>query len=78
MLFPVIMLVLAVVMVVAVAVHYKVRANPSREQRMVSMNLTPASSYDQTTNHLPATPVDMGPISGSETPFRVNAYNAYM
>jgi hypothetical protein len=78
MLFPVIMLLLAFVMVIVVALHYKVRTNPSREQRMVSMDLTPASSYDQRTNHLPSTPVDMGPIAGTETSFRVNAYNAYM
>jgi flagellar basal body-associated protein FliL len=78
MLLPVILLLLAVGMVIAVAIQSKVRTHPTREQHMVAMNLTPASSYEQTTNHLPATPVDMGPIAGTETPFRVNAYNAYM
>jgi hypothetical protein len=78
MLFPIVMLLVAVGMVIAVAVQSKVRSNPTREERMVAMDLSPASSYEQTTNHLPATPVDMGPIAGTETPFRVNAYNAYM
>ena len=78
MLFPVIMLLIAVVIVTGVVLHSKVRTVPTREEHMIAMDLTPASSYDQVTNHLPATPVDMGPISGTETPFRVNAYNAYM
>lgn len=38
---------------------------------------TSSSSYAQRTNHLPPTPVDMGPIPGLETPFRVNMYNSY-
>jgi hypothetical protein len=78
MLFPVIMLLIAVAIVTGVLIHSKVHINPTREEHMIAMNLTSASSYDQTTNHLPATPVDMGPIAGTETPFRVNAYNAYM
>jgi flagellar basal body-associated protein FliL len=53
-------------------------ASISRETKMVAMNLEPASSYEQKTNHFQMTPVDMGPIAGSETPFRVNMYNAYM
>jgi hypothetical protein len=38
---------------------------------------TSSSSYAQTTNHLTPTPVQMGPIPGLETPFRVNMYNSY-
>lgn len=48
------------------------------EEKMVALNLEPGSSYEQRTNHFQMTPIDMGPISGSETPFRVNLYNAYM
>ena len=36
------------------------------------------SSFDQQTNHMNPSPVSMGPILGSETPFRVNAYTAYV
>jgi hypothetical protein len=36
------------------------------------------SSYDQHTNHMNPAPVSMGPIAGSQTPFRVNAYTAYV
>ena len=72
------MMLLAVAILTLVVFHYKVRTAPSREEKMVMLDLTPASSYEQTTNHFPMTPVDMGPISGTETPFRVNAYQAYM
>jgi hypothetical protein len=78
MLLPVILLLFAVITVVAVALHSKVRPSITREQKMVAMDLTPASSYEQTTNHLPSTPVDMGPIAGNETPYRVNLYQGYM
>jgi hypothetical protein len=36
------------------------------------------SSYDQRTNHMDPSPFSMGPISGMQTPFRVNAYTAYV
>jgi hypothetical protein len=36
------------------------------------------SSYDQTTNHFDPAPFSMGPIQGSETPFQVNQYRAYL
>lgn len=36
------------------------------------------SSYDQSTNHMNPTPVAMGPIHGTETPFRVNQYTSYV
>jgi hypothetical protein len=36
------------------------------------------SSYDQHTNHMDPSPFSMGPISGMQTPFRVNAYTAYV
>ena len=38
---------------------------------------TSSSSYAQQTNHTVPTPVDMGPIPGMETPFRVNMYSSY-
>jgi hypothetical protein len=53
-------------------------AAPKKEAVMAQMNLEPASSYEQKTNHYPMQPVDMGPIAGFETPFRVNAWQAHM
>lgn len=50
----------------------------SREHLMKRMDAEPASSYAQTTNHFPMPEYSMGPISGFETPFRVNAWHAYM
>lgn len=50
----------------------------SREANIHKLNVEPASSYEQKTNHLPATKVDMGPIPGIESPFRVNLYQAYI
>lgn len=72
------MMLLAVAIVAMVLLHYKVHTVPTREEKMVIMDLTPASSYEQKTNHFQMTPVDMGPISGTETLFRVNLYNAHM
>jgi hypothetical protein len=73
-----------VFLVLALAVVYWVVSQKSapppekREAKMIALDLEPASSYVQKTNHFPATPVDMGPIAGFETPFRVNMFNAYM
>lgn len=36
------------------------------------------SSYAQTTNHADLAPYSMGPIAGTETPFRVNQYTSYI
>lgn len=51
---------------------------PSKEQRMNQMDAVSASSYEQTTNHLQSSKLDMGPISGFESPFRVNLYQSYI
>ena len=39
---------------------------------------TSSSSYAQQTNHVKPTPMQMEPIPGMETPFRVNMYNSFM
>jgi hypothetical protein len=39
---------------------------------------TEYSSYDQKTNHIGNAPFSMGPIAGTETPFRVNQYTSYV
>jgi hypothetical protein len=36
------------------------------------------SSYEQMTNHMSPSPVQMGPIRGMQTPFQVNQYTAYV
>lgn len=74
----VIFLVLAVALVSSILIRRTPNVAVSPEARMVGLNLEPGSSYEQKTNHFQMTPVDMGPVSGSETPFRVNLYNAYM
>ena len=50
----------------------------SKEQRMHKMDAVSASSFEQKTNHLEVSKVDMGPIAGFESPFRVNMYQAYI
>lgn len=39
---------------------------------------TSSSSYAQETNHFKLTPPVPEPISGTQTPFRVNMFTAYM
>ena len=36
------------------------------------------SSYDQHTNHMDPSPYSMGPVEGTQTPFQVNQYRAYV
>lgn len=36
------------------------------------------SSYEQMTNHMSPSPVEMGPLQGMQTPFQVNQYTAYV
>jgi len=76
---PIVFLVLVVVAVVFILMA-KSRPTPpvSRETKMVALNVEPGSSYQQKTNHYEMTPVDMGPVSGTESPFRVNLYKAYI
>ena len=39
---------------------------------------TKHSSYEQRTNHMVPTPGPAVPVDGVESPFRVNAFNAFM
>lgn len=74
----VIFLVLALAVVFWVLTRKVHSSPPKRETNMVALDLEPGSSYVQKTNHFPQTSVDMGPIGGFETPFRVNMFHAYM
>lgn len=60
------------------AVTRVINRGPSREAVMYKLNAEPGSSYAQKTNHLQSGPVEMGPIAGFESPFRVNMYQAYI
>jgi flagellar basal body-associated protein FliL len=75
---PLVFLVLVVVAIVFIVMAKSKPAPPSRESKMVGLNLEPGSSFEQKTNHFQMSPVDMGPISGTESPFRVNLYKAYI
>jgi hypothetical protein len=73
------LLALFVAAIVAFVVIYKTpTSSRTRETIMTQMDAEPASSYAQKTNHYQMTAVDMGPIAGFETPFRVNMFQAYM
>jgi hypothetical protein len=71
-------LIIGVAVVAWVITASRRTVSASRETKMVAMNIEPASSYEQKTNHFQMNPVDMGPIEGTESPYRVNLYNAYM
>jgi hypothetical protein len=49
--------------------------NQSQEKRTMERE---DSSFEQRTNHFRPGPVDMGPLHGTESPFRVNQYKAYI
>jgi hypothetical protein len=72
------MIVLASVIVWFVATNSRPVDSVKREVVMKTLDAEPASSYEQKTNHYPMPSYSMGPMSGFETPFRVNAWHAYM
>jgi hypothetical protein len=72
------MLLLAAVLVWFVVTQSRPVETVQRETVMKAMDAEPASSFAQKTNHYPMPSYSMGPLTGFETPFRVNAWNAYM
>ena len=68
---------LAAIILLLIAVLPRRHAT-TREEVMTLMNLESASSYEQKTNHLQMAEVNMGPIAGSESPYRVNLHQAYI
>lgn len=68
--------ILIAVVIVLLAIVPRRRAT-SREEVMAILNVESASSYEQKTNHLQMADVDMGPIPGVETPYRVNLHQSY-
>jgi hypothetical protein len=74
-------------LIVAIAVVYFVLSKYRKESfvpefldqgNVKKTNLTSKSSYAQETNHFKPTPMEPEPISGVQTPFRVNMFNSYM
>lgn len=45
---------------------------------VVRTDVTMDSSYAQRTNHMPPPVVKSPPLEGTQTPFQVNAYRAYL
>lgn len=82
---PIVLLGIAVVVLAFVllgGVSYMNRnsgSEPELDQRQEKRTMqTEDSSYAQRTNHFPPASVDMGPIHGYESPFRVNQFMAYI
>ncbi len=77
---PTTLLVIALAAVVAVLYLGRERFQPEfLDKRQVQTTVArEGSSYEQYTNHMSPSPVQMGPIQGMQTPFQVNQYTAYM
>jgi len=71
---------LAALVLVIVLLTYVLLSSrkPSFENMSAGIDQSkPSSSHKQTTNHVVMPQVDLGPIQGYETQFRVNQYNSY-
>jgi hypothetical protein len=77
---PTTLLVIALVALVAVLYLGRERFQPEfLDKRQVQTTVArEGSSYEQMTNHMSPSPVQMGPIQGMQTPFQVNQYTAYV
>jgi len=77
---PTILLVIALFALIAVLYLGRERFQPEfLDKRQVQTTVArEQSSYEQYTNHMSPSPVEMGPIRGMHTPFQVNQYTAYV
>jgi hypothetical protein len=77
---PTTLLVIALAALVAVLYLGRERFQPEfLDKRQVQTTVAhEGSSYEQYTNHMSPSPVQMGPIQGMQTPFQVNQYTAYV
>lgn len=75
-------LLLALALVILGFVVWTVSARPqpifNDKAQEIRTILTEDSSYAQQTNHMDPAPFSMGPIEGTQTPFQVNQYRAYV
>jgi hypothetical protein len=77
---PTTLLVIALVALIGVLYLGRERFQPEfLDKRQVRNTVArEQSSYEQYTNHMSPSPVEMGPIQGMQTPFQVNQYTAYV
>jgi len=77
---PTTLLVIALFALIAVLYLGRERFQPEfLDKRQVRTTVAHEnSSYEQMTNHMSPSPVQMGPIQGMQTPFQVNQYTAYV
>jgi hypothetical protein len=77
---PTTLLVIALFALIAVLYLGRERFQPEfLDKRQVRTTVAHEdSSYEQMTNHMSPSPVEMGPIQGMQTPFQVNQYTAYV
>jgi hypothetical protein len=77
---PTTLLVIALVALLGVLYLGRERFQPEfLDKRQVQTTVAHEnSSYEQMTNHMSPSPVEMGPIQGMQTPFQVNQYTAYV
>lgn len=77
---PTTLLVVALLVLMVVLYAGRERFQPefldkAQVRKTVSSEL---SSYAQQTNHMDASPVNIGPVQGMQTPFQVNQYSSYV
>lgn len=79
---PLVTFLLAVgVLFLAMKLFYTEKFEPGKEYDRAQVTKTMEvedSSYSQRTNHADAAPYVAGPIEGSESPFQVNQFKAYI
>ena len=77
---PTTLLVIALVALIGVLYLGRERFQPEfLDKRQVQTTVArEQSSYEQMTNHMSPSPVEIGPLQGMQTPFQVNQYTAYV
>ena len=63
-----------IVLAFALVIYFTSKSSISTHK---PVEITNTSSYEQTTNHFKMPSYDLGPIQGSESPFRVNQFLSY-
>ena len=79
---PLVTLLIAIgVLFLVMKLFYTEKFEPGKEYDRTQVKKTVSvedSSYSQRTNHMDAAPYVIGPIEGSESPFQVNQFKAYI
>lgn len=69
---------LASVIVALLLVVFILSSRPVETESAGIDQTKPSSSYEQKTNHFPMPNYSMGPIQGSESPYKVNQWMSYI